>query len=201
MRVIDETKLNRLLDFIKDYQSKYGKSPSYRLIMKNLNFNSLSAVARYVLTLQSRDLIKKDNLGCIALPSKFNSGKTNIAPLVGYVTCGEPIFAYENIEGTYKLPADIFGNEELFLLRAKGDSMIYAGINNGDILTISKMNVVNEGDICVALIGEEATVKRFFKKDTKVVLHPENKNYKDKVLEPNEVKILGKVIGYIHMYK
>lgn len=165
MRVIDESKLVNVLDFIKDYQFKHGKSPSYRVIMKALNFASLSAVARYVLTLQNKGLIKKDNLGGIKLPNKLSSGKTTIAPLIGTVTCGEPIFAYENIEGAYKLPADIFGSGELFLLNAKGDSMIDAGIKDGDILTVLKTNKVEDGDICVALIGEDATVKRFFKKE------------------------------------
>lgn len=200
MRVIDEDKLSQVLEFIKNHQINNGKSPSYRVIMKELKIASLSIVARYVSVLQGRGLIKKDDLGGIKLPAKLNSGKTIIAPLIGTVTCGDPIFAYENLEATYKLPADLFGPGELFLLKAKGDSMIDAGIQDGDIVTVDKSSPVKVGDICVALIGEDATVKRLMKKNNNYYLKAENKNYEDIIVNQDELQIIGKVVGYIHKY-
>lgn len=200
MKVINENNLLRTLNFIKEYQIENGKSPSYRVIMKELKFASLSVVARYVLVLQGRGQIKKDNLGGIKLPARLSLGKTVLAPLIGTVTCGDPIFAYENLEATYKLPADLFGAGDLFLLKAKGDSMIDAGIQDGDIVTVDKSTPVKVGDICVALIGENATVKRLIKKGNNYYLKAENKNYKDIALEKENFKILGKVVGYIHKF-
>lgn len=198
MKVYNNTTMMDLLEYIKNYQAKNGKSPSYRMIMKAMNFSSLSMVFGYVGQLQSKGLIKKDNLGGIAISRKLNPDRTILAPLVGTVTCGNPILAVENIEGNYTLPADIFGTGETFLLYAKGESMVGAGIQDKDILVIRKGNQADDGDIVVALIDDEATVKRFYRKNNKIVLHPENPEFKDIVLD--EVKIIGKVISSIHKF-
>ena len=196
MKVYNEEILEKLLDYIKTYQSNNGKSPSYRNIMKVLNFSSLSMVYRYLDILKSRNLIEKDKLGGIGISDNISLGQTILAPIVGVVTCGNPIYAQENIEGMYQLPIDIFGNGKTFILRAEGDSMEGVGIRNGDLLVVKQCESAENGDIVVALIEDSATVKTFYKKKDCVVLHPENDRYEDIITK--NVKILGKVQHYIH---
>lgn len=198
MKILNERKLAELLEFINKYQTQNGKSPSYRTIMKAMRFTNLASVFRYVGRLEADGKIQKNDFGGIKISRKLNPDRTIIAPLLGTVTCGQPILAVENIEGTYSLPADIFGTGETFLLHAKGQSMIDAGIKDEDILVVRKCQNPDDGDIVVALIDEEATVKRFFKKRNKIILHPENKEYKDIIVD--NVQILGKVISCIHNF-
>lgn len=198
MKILNERKLAELLEFINKYQTQNGKSPSYRTIMKTMRFTNLASVFRYVGRLEADGKIQKNDFGGIKISRRLNPDRTIIAPLLGTVTCGQPILAVENIEGTYSLPADIFGTGETFLLHAKGQSMIDAGIKDKDILVVRKCQNADYGDIVVALIDEEATVKRFFKKRNRIVLHPENKEYKDIIVD--NVQILGKVISCIHNF-
>ena len=117
-------------------------------------------------------------------------------PLIGQVTAGQPIFAYENMEGYYPLPQEFFKDEEYFMLKVKGESMIEAGIFDGDKIIVKKQQTAENGDIVVALIDdEEATVKRFFKKTDYFVLHPENIYMKDIIVD--RVEILGVVQGLL----
>ena len=189
MKTLDNQKLENLLTYIKDYQKQNGKSPSYRTIMKALKFNDIAMVFRYVNRLYSQGLIKKDNLGCIQTPSKLKAGQTILAPVVGSVACGEPILAIQNIEFTASLPVEIFGNQELCGLYAQGDSMIGAGIFDGDLIFYLPTNVAEDGDIVVALLDDSATVKRYFKKKDGIVLHPENPKYQDIITK--DVNIQG----------
>jgi len=198
MKVLNEKKLTELLEYINDYQSKNGKSPSYRTIMHALKFNNLASVFRYVGNLHAKGLIEKEELGGIKISPNLCTNRTILAPLVGSVACGNPITAVENIEGNYALPVDIFGSGETFLLHAKGLSMINAGIKDKDILVVKKCNDAIDGEIVVALIEDEATVKRFYKKHGKIVLHPENPEFQDIVVE--DAKILGKVVSCIHNF-
>ena len=198
MRVLNEQLLSQMLDYIKTYQIEKGMSPSYRNIMKRLNLSSLSMVNRYVDILVSRGLIKKDNEGKIDLEAIFDASKVTIAPVVGVVTCGSPILAQENVEGVYALPSEIFGRGQLFMLRAEGDSMIEAGIHSGDMLVVRKTSTAENGDIVVALLGDSATVKSFYKKSDHVVLHPENERYDDIIAK--EVSLLGVVEHCIHRF-
>lgn len=140
MKTLDESTLGNVLEFIKKYQAQYGCSPSYRTILKSCKLNNLATVFRYVGKLQSRGLIRKDSLGGIEISRKLNPSRTILAPLLGTVTCGKPILAVEDIEGNYSLPTDIFGSGETFLLHAKGESMIGAGINDKDILVVKRGN-------------------------------------------------------------
>ena len=120
-------------------------------------------------------------------------------PLVGTVTAGTPILATENYEGYYSLPSNLFSGDDLFLLTVKGDSMIEAGILGGDTIVVRKQETADNGDIVVAMFGGEgeegATVKRFFRRDGKIILHPENSALSDYVLD--DVNILGKVVGLL----
>jgi len=198
MKTLNETILAELLSYIKKYQSENGKSPSYRIIMKAMGFSNLAIVHRYVNKLHSQGSLEKDNLGGIAISYKLNLGRTVVAPLVGTATCGLPILAVENIEGTYSLPADIFGSGETYLLHAKGESMIGAGIQDKDFLVIRKCNCAEPGDIVVAMIEDEVTVKRFLRNGKKIILHPENPKFQDIILD--DVRIIGKVVSSIHNF-
>ena len=196
MKQYNETQLLKLQEYIKSEQLKKGKSPSYREIVKNVGFSSLSVAYRYVDLLVERGAIKKDAFGGIALAENLSRGEITIAPVVGTVTCGKPILAQENIEGLQQLPSGIFGNGDLFLLHAQGDSMKEVGILDGDMLVVKQTNCAENGQIVVALIDDSATVKTFYKKNDHIVLHPENSHYDDIVVE--DVVILGVVGHCIH---
>ena len=124
--------------------------------------------------------------------------KTVDVPILGQVTAGVPILAFENIEDTYPIPLDEVNDDEVFMLKVKGESMIDAGIMDGDLVLVKEQATALNGDIVVALLGEEATVKRFFKEKDRIRLQPENQS-----MEPiysREVVILGKVKGLYRKY-
>ena len=196
LKKINESLLNSILEYIKLFQLEKGRSPTQREIMKALNISSLSLVSRYVKILEDNRSIKRDTNGTIDIQFNVNLSQSILAPVVGEVRCGEPIFAQENIESVYRLPTEIFGRDNLFLLHAKGDSMLDVGIREGDLLVVKKCATAENGDIVVALLDDSATVKRFYKRKDYVVLHPENDKYDDIITK--DVKILGIVKQYIH---
>lgn len=198
MKVISEDKVIKVLDFIKDFQKKEGRSPSFRQIAKGCSFPSLATAQKYVAILQSRGMIEKNSLGKINIPRNLSKGKTVIAPLVGTIACGTPILAEENIEETFQLPTAIFGNAKSMLLRASGDSMTGVGINDGDLIVAEICDTADEGDIVVALLEDSATVKTLHKKNGHIYLHPENPKYKD-ILADNVI-IQGIVKHNIHSF-
>ena len=163
-----------------------------------MNLGSLATVQRYVLALERDGKIKRTNLGNIeALPQLKKSGVT-LAPLVGEIACGQPSFAVEEIEESFALPRSIFGSGKLFMLRAFGKSMIEAGIEKGDLLIIRQQNTADDGEIVVAMIDGDATLKRIFHKGRKIILHPENKEMQDIVLDNCEIQ--GVLVSCIKMY-
>ena len=196
MKVVNEGTVEKVLDYIKNFQKKEGRSPSYRQIMRDCSLKCLANAQKYVSVLQTRGAIEKDNLGKIYIPTNLSKGKTIAAPLVGKVACGTPILAEENIEMTPQLPTSIFGAGETMLLRASGDSMINIGINDGDLLVVKICNTAEDGDVVVALLNDSATVKTLRKKKDCIILHPENSKYPDIVTK--EVMIQGIVKHVIH---
>lgn len=198
MRTLNQNTLDRMEFFIKEYQKENGISPSYRTIMHEIGMSSLNLVQRYVLALEKQGKIKRTNLGNIATPRKLRPSEMTSTPLVGKIACGQPSFAVEDIEGTYMLPQDIFGTGELFLLKAFGSSMIEIGIEEGDLLVLRKQNYAEEGDVVVALVGEDTTLKRFFRKGKKIVLHPENAEMRDIIVDDCQVQ--GVLVGSIKTY-
>lgn len=198
MKVLDEQKITAVLDYIKDFQKKEGRSPSFRQIKNACGFNHISVAQRYVYKLVSRGQITQDKLGQISTPTNLRKGQTVVAPLVGQIACGTPIFAEENIEGTYQLPAEIFGSEKVMMLRACGDSMKGVGIYNGDLIVATISNEAKNGDIVVALINDSATVKRLIKKNGYAILHPENPDFDDIITK--ELTIQGVVKHVIHSF-
>ncbi len=207
MRLFDESLLGRTLDYIKEYQLREGKSPSYRNIMCNVSgYGNLTKVQRYIAVLHNRGLINKESSVGITIPKKLMAGKTDIVSLVGEVACGTPILAVENIEGSYLLPVSLFGEGEKFLLRAKGDSMVNKGIENGDLLVVHRQSCADNGQIVVALIDDVATVKTFEKRSNRIVLHPENDEIDDngnrayQDIDVSTCQILGIVTNSIKEY-
>lgn len=198
MRILNDDILEKVAQYNIDYQKEHGRSPSYREIMHALKLGSLATVQRYVRALVKADRIEVTNAGNISPLPQLMGGESKIVPLIGEIACGEPLFAVENIEESYTLPKSLFGDGELFMLTAKGNSMIDAGISKGDLLVIKRQTAANDGDIVVALIDNDATLKRLYHKNGKIILHPENKQLKDIVLDKCNVQ--GVLVGCIKKY-
>ena len=198
MRTLNQDMLEKVERYITTYQMENGKSPSYRQIMHETGMTTLSSVFRYVNALENAGRITRTNLGNIETPSNLKHGGTTMIPLVGSVACGAPNIGVEEIEETYAFPTELFGEGEMFMLRTYGDSMIDIGIRKGDLIVVKKQNYANDGDIIVALVDGETTLKRFFKDGSKIILHPENKTMKDIIVK--ECDIQGVLVSCIKMY-
>ena len=192
MSKIDE-KLNKLYEYVIKYQNDNGYSPSVREICNDLQIKSTATAHYYLEKLNDKGLIKKGEDKKRAITISSNSAKAFSVPLVGTVTAGTPILAVENLEGYYPLPLEFKHAEPTFMLKVKGNSMINAGILDGDNIIVKKQDSAKNGDIVVALIDDSATVKRFFVKNGKIILHPENDEMQDIVLD--SAQILGVVLG------
>lgn len=197
--MIDENKLIKVMDYIRKFSEENGYTPSVREIGAQCGIKSTATVHSYIARLQDKGYLTKTDNKKRSVSLSRSSGVS--VPLIGTVTAGQPIFAYENYEDYYTFPAGEFKGDDLFMLRVQGTSMIDAGIMNGDKIVVRRQNTAENGEIIVALIEDEATVKRFFKKDGKIVLHPENEALADMIFEPNEVSILGKVVGLMRTYR
>ena len=198
--MVNEEKLTKVMDFIRKFSEGNGYTPSVREIGKECGIKSTATVHSYIEKLQNKGYLNKTDNKKRAVTIGKGSG-VNV-PLLGTVTAGQPIFAYENYEDYYTFPVGEFKGDELFMLRVQGTSMIDAGIMNGDKIIVRRQQTAENGEIVVALVGEEtATVKRFYKKDGKIVLHPENEALADMIFEPEEVSILGKVVGLMRNYR
>ena len=198
IRTPNNDMLDRVEQYIKEYQKENGKSPTYRQIMHETSMTTLSSVFRYVNALEKEGRIAKTNQGNIATPQNLRQGGTTMIPLVGSVACGAPNIGVEEIEETYAFPTELFGDGEMFMLRTYGDSMIDVGIRKDDLIVVKKQNYANDGDIVVALVDGETTLKRFYYKGNKIVLHPENKTMKDIITDHCEIQ--GILVSCIKMY-
>jgi repressor LexA len=183
----------RILEFIKKEIELKGYPPSVREICEAVNLKSTSTVHGHLEQLEKRGLIRRDSTKPRAMEVLENPlSKGRSVPLVGRVTAGIPILAEENIEDYIVLPQDLVGAEdELFALRVRGESMIRAGILNGDYIFVRKQSHADNGDIVVAMIEDEATVKRIFFERDGVRLQPENP-YFDPIYS-RKVQVVGKV--------
>ena len=198
MRTLNQDMLEKVERYITTYQMEKGKSPSYRQIMHETRMTTLSSVFRYVNALENTGRITRTNLGNIETPSNLKHGGTTMIPLVGSVACGAPNIGVEHIEETFAFPTSLFGGGEMFMLRTYGDSMIDIGIRKDDLIVVRKQNYAEDGDIVVALVDGETTLKRFFRKGNKIILHPENKTMKDIITDNCEVQ--GILVSCIKIY-
>ena len=196
MTKTSRNKMQAVLNYINEYNAEYGYSPTVREICAKLNIKSTASAYYYLEKLSGEGYLSKSPNKNRAVNFKKNAS-VNI-PLIGTVTAGQPIFAYENYEDYYSFPAGSFKGSELFMLNVQGNSMIDAGIFDGDKIVVRKQQTAENGDIVVALIDDSATVKRFFKKDGYIVLHPENETMADIIVE--DAAILGKVIGLVRKF-
>ena len=189
-----------VLLYIKSEIQRQGYPPAVREICKGVNIKSTSTVHGHIEKLESKGYIRKDPTKpkAIKILEKHDDfllakKKTVDVPILGKVTAGAPILAVENIEDTYPVPIEMIEGYDVFMLKVQGEIMIDAGILDGDLVLVKEQKTVSNGDIVVALLEEEATIKRFYKEKNQVRLQPENE-----FMEPiftRDVSILGKVIG------
>jgi len=188
-----------ILEFIKNEIRKKGYPPAVREIGEAVGLLSSSTVHGHLQTLENKGYIRRDPTKPRAIEVLDSSSdlqnveKVIHIPIVGCVAAGQPILAVENIEGTFPLPAHLVREDIDFMLRVQGESMIGAGILDGDFIIVRKQSEARNGEIVVALIGDEATVKRFFKERTLIRLQPENPTMQP--IYSQDVTILGKVVG------
>ena len=197
-------KQQEILEFIKDQILTRGFPPAVREICEAVNLKSTSSVHSHLETLERNGYIRRDPTKPRAieiLDDQFNLTRREMVqvPIVGQVAAGHPILAQENIEDYFPFPADQMPNKQLFLLRVKGESMINAGILDGDYVLVEQDATASNGDMVVALIEDGATVKTFYKEEGVFRLQPEN-DFMDPIIV-REVSILGKVIGVMRFFK
>jgi len=204
---MDLTKRQReIFEFIRRYSAKYGYPPTVRDIGKAVGLASSSTVHAHLANLERIGLLRRDpskpraiELLDRAMGSAVDSVRNIVRPeglpLVGSVAAGSPVLAEENVEDYVAVPEFAGGETGQFLLRIRGESMKDAGIIEGDLVVVREQSTAQNGDIVVALLGEEATVKRFFRESDHVRLQPENGSMEP--IRTKEVKVLGRVVGLL----
>ena len=192
MRMTKEESRSKILNFIREEIQNKGYPPSVREICKAVGFKSTSSVHGYLRELEREGLLRRDATKPRAMELTDNP-KGRVVPLIGRVTAGIPILAEQNIEDTIVLPQEMVRGEDIFALRVEGESMIEAGILNGDIVVVRRQASAVNGEIVVAMIEDEATVKRIFYEERRVRLQPENCTMGP--IYANEVTVLGKVVA------
>ncbi|MGG7143238.1 transcriptional repressor LexA [Clostridium nigeriense] len=191
-----------IYEFLKIYTENKGYPPSVREICEAVNLRSTSTVHGHLKRLEKKGLIRRDPTKPRALEiiemSNNKKEMLNI-PIIGKVTAGAPILATENIEDTFPIPIDyVKHNDELFILKVTGNSMIKVGINDGDYAIIEKAQTAQNGEIIVALIENEATIKTFYKEKDHIRLQPENDSLSPIIVD--DCSILGKLVGLFRAY-
>ncbi len=189
-----------ILEYIKEELLKHGYPPSVREICSSVGLTSTSSVHHQLNNLEKKGYLKRDPLKPRAMEvvraNPFVARQETIdVPILGKVAAGEPILAQEEYDEYFPLPSSFVNNSECFMLTIQGSSMINAGILDGDYVIVKKQNVAKDGEIVVALIEDEATVKTFYKEATTIRLQPENPMMAP--IYSKNVQILGKVIGVI----
>ena len=197
------SKQQEILDYLKAQIISRGYPPAVREICEAVNLKSTSSVHSHLETLEKNGYIRRDPSKPRAIEivdDEFNLTRRELVnvPIVGTVTAGQPILAVENIDGYFPIPTEYMPNEQTFMLKVKGDSMINAGIFNGDQILVKKQSVAENGDFVVALLDDSVTVKTFYKEHGHYRLQPEN-DFMDPIIV-DEVQILGKVIGLFRLF-
>ena len=198
-------KQREILEFIKNQILNKGYPPSVRDICEAVHLKSTSSVHAHLNTLEKNGYIHRDPAKPRAIEivdDNFNMTRREVVnvPIIGTVAAGQPLLSVENIENYFPIPAEYLPNKNLFMLKVHGESMINAGILNGDIVLVQQQNEAANGDMVVALVDDSATVKTFYKDDGYYRLQPENDSM-DPIIVHGEVKILGMVIGVLRLTK
>ncbi len=196
-------KQQEILNYIKEEILNKGYPPAVREICEAVNLKSTSSVHSHLETLEKNGYIRRDPTKPRAIEicdDSFQMVRTEMVslPVVGTVAAGQPIHAQENIESYFPIPAEYVPNGESFILKVKGDSMINAGIYNGDQVFVNRCNSARNGDTIVALVDDSATVKTFYKENGHIRLQPENDTMEPIIVE--DCQILGKVYGVFRIF-
>lgn len=195
-----------IYDFICDFYEENGYPPSVREICDGVGLKSTATVHTHIENLKNLGVLNKADMKNRALvinakeepAPELSNDEISYVPVLGKVAAGQPIYATENIERTFPLPVDMLGNNDTFMLRVQGDSMINAGIFDGDYIIVRRQATALNGEIVVALIDDEATVKTFYKEKDYFRLQPENDALQPIIV--TKMSILGKVTGLIRKY-
>ncbi len=195
-------KQQQILDYIKEEIVKRGYPPAVREICDAVGLKSTSSVHAHLESLEKKGYIRRDPSKTRAIEivdDSFNMVRQEMTsiPIVGTVAAGQPILAQQNISGYFPMPVEIIPNNQTFVLRVKGDSMINIGIFDGDQIFVECTNTARNGDVVVALIEDSATVKTFYAENGHYRLQPENDSMEPIIV--NEVTILGKVFGVFRL--
>ncbi len=198
-------KQQRILDYLKEEIMSKGYPPSVREIGEAVGLKSTSTVHGHLERLEKKGIIRRDPTKPRAieiLDDEFNVGRRDMVsvPIVGRVAAGEPLLAVENIEEYFPIPVDFAPNEQLFMLRVKGDSMINVGIFEDDLIIVQKQSTATNGDTVVALIEDSVTVKTFYRESDHIRLQPENDLLEPIRIYDNSIQIVGKVISLFRQY-
>ena len=198
-------KQQEILDYIKNEILNRGCPPAVREICEAVNLKSTSSVHAHLEALEKNGYIRRDATKPRAIEiidDKFNLVRREVVnvPIVGTVAAGQPVLAVENIEGYFPIPAEFMPNEQSFMLKVKGESMVNAGIFDGDQVLVKQQSTASDGDIVVALVDEGATVKTFYKEKGYYRLQPENDSM-DPIIIRGDLQILGKVFGVFRLYQ
>lgn len=193
-----------ILKYIKDEIVSHGYPPSVREIGAAVSLRSTSSVYSQLEKLEEKGFIRRDaskNRAIEIVDDDFNLAAREISniPLVGRVAAGQPVLAAENIEDYFPLPTEYMPNTETFMLRVSGDSMVNAGILDGDLVMVSRQKTASNGEIVVALLEDEATVKRIYREDGHIRLQPENDFMEPIIVDHCE--ICGKVFGVLRLIR
>lgn len=196
-------KEQELLDYIRVFQDKNGFPPSVREMCEAINVSSTSTIAYYLTKLENNGLIRKtqNKNRAIEILDKYPKVSNNAVgeyitiPMLGTITAGQPILAVENYDECYMVSPNLFRGDGLFMLTVRGESMINAGILNGDKIVVRQQTFAENGDIVAALIDGSATVKRFYREDGHFRLQPENDTMQPIIVD--RVDLLGKVVGLV----
>lgn len=197
-------KQKEILEYIKSQIMERGFPPAVRDICEAVHLKSTSSVHSHLETLEKNGYIKRDPTKPRAieiLDDSFNFLRREMVnvPVIGQVAAGEPILAQQNIEDYFPIPVEYMPNKQTFMLSVKGESMINAGILDGDMVLVEQRDTADNGEMVVALIEDGATVKTFYKEEGIVRLQPENDTMDPIIVE--DVQILGKVIGVFRFLK
>lgn len=197
-----DERLEKIYNYILKFIDENGFPPSVREIAAEFDIKSTSTVQYYMDKLKTSGQISHaDNKKRAVVVTRRNRIPTNYVPLVGNVSAGQGILAYENREGEFPLPQSMFQGDELYILRVEGDSMINVGINSNDFVVVHRQKDVEIGEIAVVLWQDKATIKRLKQVSPNLVLHPENDLMSDIVITPDESpEIIGKVVGCIKKF-